>query len=63
MKVLMRKGPLVVLQDLKGRYWLTRRKKIRRDSRRRKSGTRVVYRPLLQIEEQDLGLFLQRKKY
>lgn len=65
MKLIMRKGPLVVLQDLQGRYWLTRRKKLRRDSRRRMNRTacRVVFRPLLQIKEEELGLFLQRQKY
>jgi hypothetical protein len=60
MKIIKRKQSLVVLRDKKGKYWLTRRKKLKRDSRRRRNNRActVVYVPILQIDERELHLFM-----
>lgn len=60
MDIIKRKQSLVVLRDKKGKYWLTRRKKLKRDSRRRRNtrACMVVYVPLLQINEHELHLFI-----
>lgn len=64
MKIIRRSGSLVVLKALDGKYWLTRRKKIRRDSRRQKKRGKigVAYTPILEIKESELHLFTFMKK-
>lgn len=64
MKIIRRSGSLVVLKALDGKYWLTRRKKLHRDNRRRKNypGNRVVYIPILEIKESELHLFTLLRK-
>lgn len=50
MKIISRKGSEVLIQDKQGRYWVTRRKKLKHDNRMRKGkNARVVYIPLYQI--------------
>ena len=51
MKIIIRKGSEVLIQDKQGRYWVTKRKKLHHDSRRQrnKKGCRVVYIPLYRI--------------
>lgn len=64
MEIIRRSGSLVVLKTLDGKYWLTRRKKIRRDSRRQKKRGKcgVIRIPILEIKESELHLFTFMKK-
>lgn len=61
MEIISRKGSLVVLKDKKGRFWLTRRKKPKHDSRRKKFG-RVYFLPITQIQEKELHLFVKGRQ-
>lgn len=64
--ILHRKGSTVQLEDQYGRLWLCRRKKLKRDSRRRKSGARVKHIPIkLLIDltyEEEIQFFGKSKK-
>jgi hypothetical protein len=62
-RIINRSGSLVLLEDKDGRFWLTRRKKLRHDSRRRrnKSGCRVIHIPIRRILETELEIFKFKK--
>lgn len=61
MEIVSREGSLVQVRDKSGKLWLTRRKKRRHDSRRRKGwylrGKSVIYIPIKRIVEKDDWLF------
>lgn len=57
--VISRRGSQVVVRDSLGKLWLTRRKKLRHDSRRRKNtrACRVIHLPIRRILEKGDWLF------
>ena len=44
-----REGSLVTIMDKEGNIWLTRRKKLRHDSRRRRKACRVIFIPIKKL--------------
>lgn len=64
--ILYRKGSTTYVEDQYGRLWLCKRKKMRRDSRRRKSGAKVIHKSIkLLIDltyEEEIQFFGKSKK-
>lgn len=53
-KILARSRGICIIEDANGKYWLTKRKKLRHDSRRKKPHTTgkrsVVFIPIKQMD-------------
>jgi hypothetical protein len=62
-RIISRSGSLVLLEDKEGKFWLTRRRKLKHDSRRRKNNRacRVVHIPIRRVLKTELGIFKFKK--